>query len=599
MPFDSSKVSPHWRAALLALAVLLIVVGPFALLRMAEQRTREAEALVAHTLEVETHLQRVSAAVRNIEAATLERALGATAPVLEERLDYSRTTVFPSLDRIERLTRESPGQQVRIGTLRQSISQRLDQIGRLVAVDGSIDSDELDRLAEHFPVQAPIAEMVAAERTALEERAAVADRTRRQANWLAIGSLAAQILLLFGLATLAVRDSGRRSRAEAASQRAHSRAGAVLDTVREPIVLLDAQLRMVMYNAAFAELFGIDGDERGEPLRDTGRGAWDDVEILRRLHDIFARGRELWDYELRQRTADDIDRVMLVNARLMELPDNDETVALVTASDISLQKASEEHIRELNRQLEGKVALVSDVNRELEAFSYSVSHDLRAPLRHIAGFSDKLRRHLGDALDDKGQHYIGVISGSARRMSELIDDLLVYSRLGRSALRLQAVDMQSLVEETRAMLDANAASDMPGHHVQWRIGSMPVLVADENMLRQVWGNLLGNAVKYSANSEPAVIDVAHRQADDGEHVFTITDNGAGFDMAYAGKLFGVFQRLHAPSEFSGTGIGLASVKRVLTRHNGRIWAESEPGKGATFHFTLPANLDLNPRSHDA
>ena len=194
MPFDSSKVSPHWRAALLALAVLLIVVGPFALLRMAEQRTREAEALVAHTLEVETHLQRVSAAVRNIEAATLERALGATAPVLEERLDYSRTTVFPSLDRIERLTRESPGQQVRIGTLRQSISQRLDQIGRLVAVDGSIDSDELDRLAEHFPVQAPIAEMVAAERTALEERAAVADRTRRQANWLAIGSLAAQIL---------------------------------------------------------------------------------------------------------------------------------------------------------------------------------------------------------------------------------------------------------------------------------------------------------------------------------------------------------------------------------------------------------------------
>ena len=169
----------------------------------------------------------------------------------------------------------------------------------------------------------------------------------------------------------------------------------------------------------------------------------------------------------------------------------------------------------------------------------------------------------------------------------------------KAALRLQAVDMQSLVEETRAMLDATAAIDAPGHRIDWHIGPMPVLVADENMLRQVWGNLLGNAVKYSANSEPAVIDVAHRQADDGEHVFTITDNGAGFDMAYAGKLFGVFQRLHAPSEFSGTGIGLASVKRVLTRHNGRIWAESEPGKGATFHFTLPANLDLNPRSHDA
>src|SRR5690606_25553727 len=161
---------------------------------------------------------------------------------------------------IEQLTRESPGHQVRICTLRQSISQRLDQIGRLVAADGNLDSDELDRLAEHFPVQAPSADMMAAERTALAGRSAVVYHTRRQANWLAIGSLAAQILLLFGLATLAVRDSGRRSRAEAASQRAHSRAGAVLDTVREPIVLLDAQLRMVMYNAAFAELFGIDGD---------------------------------------------------------------------------------------------------------------------------------------------------------------------------------------------------------------------------------------------------------------------------------------------------------------------------------------------------
>ncbi|MGY1458649.1 MULTISPECIES: sensor histidine kinase [unclassified Luteimonas] len=599
MPFASYKVSPHWRALLLAAAVLLIVVGPFALLRMAEQRTRDAEALVAHTLEVETNLQMVSAAVRNIEAAALERALGATAPVLEERLDYSRTLVFPTLDRIEQLTRESARQQVRVGTLRQSISQRLDQIARLVDRDGRIDNDELQRLAEHFPVQAPIAEMVRAERALLDDRIVAADRTRRQANWLATGSLAAQILLLFGLATLAVRDSDRRTRAEAASHRANSRAGAVLDTVREPIVLLDSGLEMVMYNAAFAELFGIDGDQRGRALKGIGGGAWDDAEMLRRLRDVLARGRELWDYELRQRTADGIDRVMLVNARLMELPDNDESVALVTASDISLQKASEEHIRDLNRQLEGKVEQVSDVNRELEAFSYSVSHDLRAPLRHIAGFADKLRRHLGDDIDDKGQHYIQVIGGSAKRMSELIDDLLVYSRLGRSALRLQAVDMQSLLEEARAMLDANAAIDTPGHHIQWQIESMPVLVADENMLRQVWSNLLGNAVKYSAQSEPAVITVGHQLGDDGEHLFTVSDNGAGFDMAYAGKLFGVFQRLHAPSEFSGTGIGLASVKRVVTRHNGRIWAESEPGKGATFHFTLPANLDLGPRSHNA
>ncbi|MEN1958048.1 ATP-binding protein [Luteimonas changyuni] len=592
-------VASRWRIPLLVLAVLVIVVAPFLLLRMAEERNRDAETMVAHTLQVEAALQVVSAAVRNIEAVTLERLLGADAPILEERMDYSLTVIKPTLDTIEELTRDSADQQVRIGRLRESISQRLDQIERLVAPGGGVDQAELQRLAEQFPVQAPIAEMVNAERMLLAERTAVAERARSQASWLSGGTLFAQILLLVGLATLAARDSDRRGLAEVASQRANLRAAAVLDTVREPIVLLDKSLRIVMHNAAFSELFGLGEDGRGQLLSEVGSGAWNDEETLRRLRDVCGRDRELWDYELTQRTADSMQRVMLVNARLMELPDSDDTVALVTASDISLQKASEEHIRDLNRQLEGKVEQVSDVNRELEAFSYSVSHDLRAPLRHIAGFADKLRRHLGEDIDEKGAHYIGVIGGSAKRMSELIDDLLVYSRLGRSALRLQAVDIQSLVEETRAMLDSNVATEAPGHHVQWRIGPMPVLVADENMLRQLWGNLMGNAVKYSMQSEPAAITVEHALGADGEHVFSVRDNGAGFDMAYAGKLFGVFQRLHAPSEFSGTGIGLASAKRVVTRHNGRIWAEAEPGKGATFHFTLPANLDLSQRSQTA
>ena len=589
----------RWRVPLLAAAVLAIVVAPYLLLRAAEERIRETEDWVTHTLQIEASLQAASSAVRNIEAAALSKALGAEAPLLDQRIEASHAELGPLLDDIEALTRDAPEQQVRLGILRHSISQRIEQVDRLVRAGGELDRDELQRLIEQFPVQGPIGDMVAAERASLVERSAEAARVRRQAGWLSTGTMAAQILLLVGLAWLATRDADRRTRAEMASQRANLRASAVLDTVREPIVLLDEALRIVMYNAAFGELFGIDSDARGMALREIGDGAWDDAETLRRLRDVGGRGRELWDYELRQRTADGLERVMLVNARLMELPDSDDHVALVTASDISLQKASEEHIRDLNRQLEGKVEQVSDVNRELEAFSYSVSHDLRAPLRHIAGFADKLRRHLGEGIDEKGSHYIQVIGGSAKRMSELIDDLLVYSRLGRSALRLQAVDMQSLVEETRAMLDATVAADAPGRHVDWRIGPMPVLVADENMLRQVWGNLLGNAVKYSAGSEPAVITVEHHRDEGGEHVFTVSDNGAGFDMAYAGKLFGVFQRLHAPSEFSGTGIGLASVKRVVTRHNGRIWAEAEPGKGATFHFTLPANLDLSQRSQPA
>jgi light-regulated signal transduction histidine kinase (bacteriophytochrome) len=241
--------------------------------------------------------------------------------------------------------------------------------------------------------------------------------------------------------------------------------------------------------------------------------------------------------------------------------------------------------------LQGKVEQVSEVNRELEAFSYSVSHDLRAPLRHIGGFADKLGRHLGERNDEKTTHYLQTISQAARRMSRLIDDLLVYSRLGRSAMRLQPVDLQSLVEEVRAMLDANNAQDHPGHRIEWRIAPLPILVGDENMLRQVWLNLLSNAAKYSAGSEPATVEVGYRRLDDGDYEFTVADNGVGFDMAYAGKLFGVFQRLHSVAEFEGTGIGLASVRRVLARHGGNIRAESAPGLGARFTFTLPASGD--------
>ena len=345
-----------------------------------------------------------------------------------------------------------------------------------------------------------------------------------------------------------------------------------------------------MRNPAFAEMFG--GNE-GEAtlLKQLGGGAWDDPVILQRLHDVLQRGRELWDYELVQRPEGGIERTLLINARPMPLSDREDPVLLMTISDITARKAAERHVHELNRQLEGKIGQVSEINLELEAFSYSVSHDLRAPLRHISGFADKLGRHLGEQADEKSRHYLQVMGSSANRMSTLIDDLLVYSRLGRSAMRLQAVDMQSLVAETRAMLDANVQSDTPGHRIDWVVAPLPILIADENMMRQVWLNLLGNAVKYSANRDIAQIEVTHRRMDDGSHEFSVRDNGAGFDMQYASKLFGVFQRLHKASDYPGTGIGLASVRRILLRHGGRIWAESAPDAGATFHFTLPSARD--------
>ena len=581
----------NWRLAGLGLLVALIIITPFTLLREATQNADEAWQAVAHSLEVEATVHALAAHMRNLENGALSLAGGVDNAAMRGRVDESRERIQPLLQRLQQLTRDNAQQQLRLGALQTHILLRKAQADRIIDRGSEATAADIDEMVARYPIHDLIDQIVTAERTLLRERQGRAERvaTRaRTASWVAMGC---QLLLLGGLLSYAGRQISQRLRAETDAARASARASVVLDTVREPIVAVDHDLRVVIHNAAFAELFGVEGNARGVPLADIGTGAWRDERMLRRLADVLGRGRELWDFEQVQRTADGVERTMMINARRMDLPDSDDTVALVTASDISVQKASDRQIRELNRQLEGKIEQVSDVNRELEAFSYSVSHDLRAPLRHIAGFGDKLGRHLGDGADDKTRHYLDVMVSSARRMSALIDDLLVYSRLGRSALRLQTVDMQSLVSETRAMLDANNAAEAPEHSIHWRIAPLPVVVGDENMLRQVWLNLLGNAVKYSRGSEPARIEIEYRRGDDEAHHFTVRDNGAGFDMQYAGKLFGVFQRLHSPSEFPGTGIGLASVRRVLARHGGRIQAEAEPGKGATFHFTLPATGD--------
>src|SRR5437867_2883656 len=237
--------------------------------------------------------------------------------------------------------------------------------------------------------------------------------------------------------------------------------------------------------------------------------------------------------------------------------------------DITTRKEAEEVLTRRTAELEA-------ANRELEAFSYSVSHDLRAPLRHIDGFSDMLREECGPALDDSGQYYLGVISDSVKQMGRLIDDLLAFSKMGRVEMRQTRISMDDLVKEVLGEL----TGETNGRNIEWEIQSLPAVLGDRSMMKQVWVNLLSNSVKYTRPRDLARIKIGCTR-NNGQLEFYAQDNGVGFDMKYAEKLFGVFQRLHRTEEFEGTGVGLANVQRIISRHGGRTWAQSKVDEGAT------------------
>jgi len=243
----------------------------------------------------------------------------------------------------------------------------------------------------------------------------------------------------------------------------------------------------------------------------------------------------------------------------------------------------EAEIRSLNQQLAKRAAELEATNKDLESFAYSVSHDLRAPLRHLAGYSELLQKQASSLLDDKSRRYMQTILQSAKRMGDLIDDLLAFSRIGRAETQKMLVSLEQLVKE----VVAEFRQETKGRDIAWKIGALPACYGDRSMLRLAIVNLVSNAVKFTRLRTQAEIEIGCVDGKRNEVEVFVRDNGAGFDMQYANKLFGVFQRLHLPEQFEGTGIGLATVQRIIHRHGGKVRAEGAVDQGATFYFSLP------------
>ncbi|HUI89371.1 MAG TPA: PAS domain S-box protein [Anaerolineales bacterium] len=381
-------------------------------------------------------------------------------------------------------------------------------------------------------------------------------------------------------------DSTRQKHAELLM----ARQAALLDLAHDAIFVRNMQSKIVFWNRGAERTYGWTKAEASNQVK----------HIL--LHTVFPDSLEAvdealrvegeWEGELTHTRRDGV-QIVVDSRQVLQRDEQGQSIGILEINrDVTERKQAEQEIQELNAKLEERViqrtAQLESANKELEAFAYSVSHDLRAPLRAITGYANILLEDYEPSLDAEGKRVCGVISSEAKRMGKLIDDLLTFSRLSRTEKRDSQIDMQAMMQSVFHELttpESRARIDL-------QVGELPAAIGDPGLMRQVWVNLLSNALKFSSKREQAVIEVGSTQGRD-ETIYSVRDNGVGFDMQYAGKLFGVFQRLHSEREFEGTGVGLAIVQRVILRHGGRVWGEGYANHGAVFYFALPREEEPN------
>ena len=567
-------------------AVLLIIVL-VGLAGRALNRSVATEARVEHTYAVLNTLHRASADLSAVGSDVQAYVITGDERYLARRERSTSAVISNTLD-LKGMTADNPLEAQRAAELDRAMRAMIDQM-TIVLVRRQTDGLAAAQALYATGIDQALMARIARLRDAMvgEEAQLLAHRKREEASGrhnlvFVIGALAAVVIatILIGFEFLRREIKTRRRLATF-----HASQEQFLETVLNQIPLLvwvkDLDSRIVAVNRAMAhwvgrpreELIGCRTEEVFSP-----KDAQASIALDRRA--LATDGVVVDPADVR--TTETGARVTLLTRKVAVRSTTGAALCILCiAEDVSDKLADERHIRELNATLERHKSELEATNRELESFSYSVSHDLRAPLRAIDGFSLMLLEDYESQLDAEARRYLTTIRAGIRRMGQLIDDLLAFARIGRQPLKSASVDMTELARRAAA----DALREIQGPAPRLLVEQLPSAHGDASLLEQVWLNLIGNAVKYSSKVAASMIEV-RASTEGAEVVYSVTDNGAGFDMQFSHKLFKVFQRLHGEEEFPGTGVGLAIVQRIVTRHGGRVWAKSAPGRGATFYFTV-------------
>jgi PAS domain S-box-containing protein len=546
----------------------------------------EASGWVGHTQEVLKEIQNIESDIASLGSS--QRNYVNTGD--QQSLDLyvqAKSGFEASVSALKKLTVDNPEQQRRLGELETLIAKRVGVGEQIISARRERGLSAAEQIIVSGAGTAASADLRRMIKEMQEEEYALLDRRQKHQDavtattflLLPLGVFLSLTILALGLFFLNAGLAERKS-----LESANGLLAAIVASSDDAIIGQTLAGSITSWNSGAEKVFGfLESEMLGQSILQLfpSDRRQEEPDILARIR----RGESVKTLDTIRRRKDGSAVHVAVTVSAIRNLKGEIVGASKVARDISERRLAETRINQLNNDLERRVAertvQLEEANRELEAFSYSVSHDLRAPLRAVDGFSQAVLEDFGPQMPPDGRRQLHVIRESAQRMAELIDDLLTFSRLSRQPLAKQAVDTGNLVEGI--LVDLGAQTE--GRQPQIRVGELPPCDADPALLRQVWVNLISNALKYSRKREQAQVEIGSARIKE-EQAFFVRDNGCGFDMRYASKLFGVFQRLHRAEDYEGTGVGLAIVQRIVSRHGGRVWAEAAVDQGATFYFTL-------------